>query len=191
LESEQKFQGFGVSGCATCDGFFFKDKEVIVVGGGNAASEEALYLTNHCKKVYLVHRRDSLRSEKIIQDRIFANDKIEMIWNHQLLEVLGDENPKNVTGAILENTQNGERKEMKIDGIFIAIGHKPATSIFKNSGIDLDKEGYVITQPGTSFTNIEGIYAAGDVQDKIYRQAVTAAGSGCMAALDAERFLNG
>ena len=168
LESEQKFQGFGVSGCATCDGFFFKDKEVIVVGGGNAASEEALYLTNHCKKVYLVHRRDSLRSEKIIQDRIFANDKIEMIWNHQLLEVLGDENPKNVTGAILENTQNGERKEMKIDGIFIAIGHKPATSIFKNSGIDLDKEGYVITQPGTSFTNIEGIYAAGDVQDKIY-----------------------
>ena len=157
LESEQKFQGFGVSGCATCDGFFFKDKEVIVVGGGNAASEEALYLTNHCKKVYLVHRRDSLRSEKIIQDRIFANDKIEMIWNHQLLEVLGDENPKNVTGAILENTQNGERKEMKIDGIFIAIGHKPATSIFKNSGIDLDKEGYVITQPGTSFTNIEGI----------------------------------
>ena len=191
LESEKKFQGFGVSGCATCDGFFFKDKEVIVVGGGNAASEEALYLTNHCKKVYLVHRRDSLRSEKIIQDRIFANDKIEMIWNHQLLEVLGDENPKNVTGAILENTQNGERKEMKIDGIFIAIGHKPATSIFKNSGIDLDKEGYVITQPGTSFTNIEGIYAAGDVQDKIYRQAVTAAGSGCMAALDAERFLNG
>ncbi|MFT4717745.1 MAG: thioredoxin reductase (NADPH) [Rickettsiales bacterium] len=190
LESEQKFQGFGVSGCATCDGFFFKDKEVIVVGGGNAASEEALYLTNHCKKVYLVHRRDSLRSEKIIQDRIFANDKIEMIWNHQLLEVLGDENPKNVTGAILENTQNGEKKEMKIDGIFIAIGHKPATSIFENSGIDLDKEGYVITHPGTSLTNIEGIYAAGDVQDKIYRQAVTAAGSGCMAALDAERFLN-
>ena len=190
LESEQKFQGFGVSGCATCDGFFFKNKEVIVVGGGNAAVEEAIYLTNHCSKVYLVHRRDSLRAEKILQDRLFDNKKIEMIWNHQLIEILGDENPKNVTGAILENTQNGQKKEMKIDGVFVAIGHKPATTIFENSGLTLDKGGYIVTKAGTTLTNIAGIYAAGDVQDKIYRQAVTAAGSGCMAALDAERFLS-
>ncbi|MDA7705672.1 thioredoxin-disulfide reductase [Rickettsiales bacterium] len=190
LETEQKFQGFGVSGCATCDGFFFKDKEAIVVGGGNVAVEEAIYLTNHCKKVYLVHRRDSLRAEKILQDRLFANDKIELIWNHKLIEILGDEDPKNVTGAILENTQNGHKKEMNIDGIFIAIGHKPATKIFENTGLKLDDEGYVVTKAGTSMTNIDGIYAAGDVQDKIYRQAVTAAGSGCMAALDAERFLS-
>ena len=190
LESEQKFQGFGVSGCATCDGFFFKNKEVIVVGGGNAAVEEAIYLTNHCSKVYLVHRRDSLRAEKILQDRLFDNKKIEMIWNHQLIEILGDENPKNVTGAILENTQNGQKKEMKIDGVFVAIGHKPATTIFENSGLTLDKGRYIVTKAGTTLTNIAGIYAAGDVQDKIYRQAVTAAGSGCMAALDAERFLS-
>ena len=190
LESEQKFQGFGVSGCATCDGFFFKNKEVIVVGGGNAAVEEAIYLTNHCSKVYLVHRRDSLRAEKILQDRLFDNKKIEMIWNHQLIEILGDENPKNVTGAILENTQNGQKKEMKIDVVFVAIGHKPATTIFENSGLTLDKGGYIVTKAGTTLTNIAGIYAAGDVQDKIYRQAVTAAGSGCMAALDAERFLS-
>ena len=190
LESEQKFQGFGVSGCATCDGFFFKNKEVIVVGGGNAAVEEAIYLTNHCSKVYLVHRRDSLRAEKILQYRLFDNKKIEMIWNHQLIEILGDENPKNVTGAILENTQNGQKKEMKIDGVFVAIGHKPATTIFENSGLTLDKGGYIVTKAGTTLTNIAGIYAAGDVQDKIYRQAVTAAGSGCMAALDAERFLS-
>jgi len=190
LESEQKFQGFGVSGCATCDGFFFKNKEVIVVGGSNAAVEEAIYLTNHCSKVYLVHRRDSLRAEKILQDRLFDNKKIEMIWNHQLIEILGDENPKNVTGAILENTQNGQKKEMKIDGVFVAIGHKPATTIFENSGLTLDKGGYIVTKAGTTLTNIAGIYAAGDVQDKIYRQAVTAAGSGCMAALDAERFLS-
>jgi thioredoxin reductase (NADPH) len=178
LETEQKFQGFGVSGCATCDGFFFKDKEVIVVGGGNVAVEEAIYLTNHCKKVYLVHRRDSLRAEKILQDRLFTNDKIEILWNQQLIEILGDENPKNVTGAILKNTQNGNEEKRKIDGIFIAIGHKPATSIFTNSGLKLDDEGYIITKAGTSMTNIDGIYAAGDVQDKIYRQAVTAAGSG-------------
>jgi thioredoxin reductase (NADPH) len=190
LETEQKFQGFGVSGCATCDGFFFKDKEVIVVGGGNVAVEEAIYLTNHCSKVYLVHRRDTLRAEKILQDRLFANDKIEIIWDHKLIEILGDENPKNVTAAILENTKNAEQRKMKIDGIFIAIGHKPATVIFENSGLKLDDEGYIITKAGTSMTNIDGIYAAGDVQDKIYRQAVTAAGSGCVAALDAERFLS-
>jgi thioredoxin reductase (NADPH) len=190
LETEQKFQGFGVSGCATCDGFFFKNKEVIVVGGGNVAVEEALYLTNHCSKVYLVHRRDTLRAEKILQDRLFANDKIEIIWDHKLIEILGDENPKNVTAAILENTKNAEQKKIKIDGIFIAIGHKPATVIFENSGLKLDDEGYIITKAGTSMTNIDGIYASGDVQDKIYRQAVTAAGSGCMAALDVERFLS-
>ena len=190
LKTEQKFQGFGVSGCATCDGFFFKDKEVIVVGGGNVAVEEAIYLTNHCKKVYLVHRRDCLRAEKILQDRLFTNDKIEVLWNQKLVEIKGDENPKNVTGAILEDTQNGSKKEMPINGIFIAIGHKPATSIFENSGLKLDEEGYIVTKAGTSMTNIDGIYAAGDVQDKIYRQAVTAAGSGCMAALDAERFLS-
>lgn len=190
LETEQKFQGFGVSGCATCDGFFFKDREVIVVGGGNVAVEEAIYLTNHCSKVYLVHRRDTLRAEKILQDRLFANDKIEIIWDHKLIEILGDENPKNVTAAILENTKNAEQRKMKIDGIFIAIGHKPATVIFENSGLKLDDEGYIITKAGTSMTNIDGIYAAGDVQDKIYRQAVTAAGSGCVAALDAERFLS-
>jgi thioredoxin reductase (NADPH) len=190
LETEQKFQGFGVSGCATCDGFFFKNKEVIVVGGGNVAVEDALYLTNHCSKVYLVHRRDTLRAEKILQDRLFANDKIEIIWDHKLIEILGDENPKNVTAAILENTKNAEQKKIKIDGIFIAIGHKPATVIFENSGLKLDDEGYIITKAGTSMTNIDGIYASGDVQDKIYRQAVTAAGSGCMAALDVERFLS-
>ncbi len=190
LETEQKFQGFGVSGCATCDGFFFKDKEVIVVGGGNVAVEEAIYLTNHCKKVYLVHRRDSLRAEKILQDRLFSNDRIEVLWNKKLVEIKGEKNPKNVNGAILEDTKDGSKKEMPINGIFIAIGHKPATSIFENSGLKLDNEGYIITQAGTSITNIDGIYASGDVQDKIYRQAVTAAGSGCMAALDAERFLS-
>lgn len=190
LETEQKFQGFGVSGCATCDGFFFKDKDVIVVGGGNVAVEEAIYLTNHCKKVYLVHRRDSLRAEKILQDRLFSNDRIEVLWNKKLIEIKGEQNPRNVNGAILEDTKDGSKKEMPINGIFIAIGHKPATSIFENSGLKLDNEGYIITQAGTSITNIDGIYASGDVQDKIYRQAVTAAGSGCMAALDAERFLS-
>ena len=189
LESEKKFQGFGVSGCATCDGFFFKNKEVIVVGGGNSAVEEALYLTNHAKKVYVVHRRDSFKSEKILQDRLFKNAKIEVIWNHQLHEVLGSSEPKSVTGAILKNTQNGELKEMAIDGVFIAIGHKPNTDIFKNTGLKLDEEGYIITKAGTTQTGIAGIYAAGDVQDKIYRQAVTAAGTGCMAALEVEKYL--
>ena len=189
LESEKKFQGFGVSGCATCDGFFFRGKEVIVVGGGNSAVEEALYLTNHASKVYIVHRRDSFRSEKILQDRLFRNPKIEVIWNHALEEVVGSETPKTVTGARLKNTVTGEILEMKIDGIFIAIGHKPNSDLFKNTGLAIDSEGYILTKPDSTSTNIPGVYAAGDIQDKIYRQAVTAAGTGCMAALEIEKFL--
>lgn len=189
LESEKKFQGFGVSGCATCDGFFFKNKEVIVVGGGNSAVEEALYLTNHAKKVYVVHRGEKFKAEKILQDRLFKNSKIEVIWNHALEEVIGSENPKSVTAARLKDVVSGEIREMKIDGIFIAIGHKPNSDLFKNTGLDIDKEGYLITKPNSTATNIPGVYAAGDIQDKIYRQAVTAAGSGCMAALEIEKFL--
>ena len=189
LESEKKFQGFGVSGCATCDGFFFKNKEVIVVGGGNTAVEEAIYLTNHASKVYLVHRRDELRAEKITQDRLFKNPKVEVIWDHVLEEVLGDEQPKSVTGAKLKNTKDGSIKEMKIDGIFIAIGHKPNSDIFKDTGLDIDEEGYLITDSDSTATKIKGVFAAGDIQDKIYRQAVTAAGTGCMAALEVERLL--
>lgn len=189
LESEKKFQGFGVSGCATCDGFFFKNKDVIVVGGGNSAVEEALYLTNQARKVYVVHRRDSFKAEKILQDRLFQSSKIEVIWNHVLEEVVGSENPKSVTGARLKNMVNGQSHEMKIDGIFIAIGHKPNSDLFKNTGLEIDQEGYLITKPNSTATNISGIYAAGDIQDKIYRQAVTAAGSGCMAALEVEKFL--
>ncbi len=189
LESEKKFQGFGVSGCATCDGFFFKKKEVIVVGGGNSAVEEALYLTNHASKVYVVHRRDKFKSEKILQDRLFNNPKIEVIWNHALEEVLGSESPRSVTGARLKNTVDGSIKEMKIDGIFIAIGHKPNSDIFRGTGLDIDEEGYILTKKGTATTNIVGVFAAGDIQDKIYRQAVTAAGTGCMAALEVEKFL--
>ncbi len=188
LESETKFQGFGVSGCATCDGFFFRGKEVMVVGGGNTAVEEALYLTNHASKVYVVHRRDSFRAEKILQDRLFKNPKIEVIWNHALEEVRGTENPRSVTHAVLKNTISGELTERAIDGIFIAIGHKPNTDIFKGI-IDMDDEGYIITKPGFTQTNIPGVFAAGDVQDKIFRQAVTAAGTGCMAALECEKFL--
>jgi thioredoxin reductase (NADPH) len=188
LESEKEFQGFGVSGCATCDGFFFKNQKVMVIGGGNTAVEEALYLTNHASHVLLVHRRDSLRSEKILRDRLFKNPKIEVLWNHHLKEVLGNMQPKTVTGALLENSLTGEEKKVDIDGIFVAIGHKPNTQLFTGA-IDMDAEGYIITKPGTTKTNIEGVFAAGDVQDKIYRQAVTAAGTGCMAALEAEKFL--
>ena len=188
LESETKFQGFGVSGCATCDGFFFRGKEVMVVGGGNTAVEEALYLTNHASKVYVVHRRDSFRAEKILQDRLFKNPKIEVIWNHALEEVKGTENPRSVTHAVIKNTVSGELTTRPIDGIFIAIGHKPNTDIFKGI-IDMDDEGYILTKPGFTQTNIPGVFAAGDVQDKIFRQAVTAAGTGCMAALECEKFL--
>ena len=189
LESEKKFQGFGVSGCATCDGFFFKNKEVIVVGGGNSAVEEALYLTNHAKKVYVVHRGDKFKAEKILQDRLFKNPKIEVIWNAALDEVLGSENPKSVTGARLKKTVDGSFREMPIDGIFIAIGHKPNSDLFKKTGLEIDAEGYITTKPNSTATNIPGVFAAGDIQDKIYRQAVTAAGSGCMAALEIEKFL--
>jgi thioredoxin reductase (NADPH) len=189
LESEKKFQGFGVSGCATCDGFFFKNKEVIVVGGGNSAVEEALYLTNHAKKVYVVHRGAKFKAEKILQERLFKNPKIEVIWNHALDEVLGSEDPKSVTGARLKNTIDGSLKEMPIDGIFIAIGHKPNSDLFKKTGLEIDAEGYITTKPNSTATNIPGVFAAGDIQDKIYRQAVTAAGTGCMAALEIEKFL--
>ena len=189
LESEKKFQGFGVSGCATCDGFFFKNKEVIVVGGGNSAVEEALYLTNHAKKVYVVHRGEKFKAEKILQERLFKNPKIEVIWQHALDEVLGSENPKSVTGARLKNTVDGSFREMPIDGIFIAIGHKPNSDLFKKTGLEIDAEGYITTKPNSTATNIPGVFAAGDIQDKIYRQAVTAAGSGCMAALEIEKFL--
>jgi len=190
LPSEKKFQGYGVSGCATCDGFFFKNKEVMVIGGGNSAIEEAIYLTNHASKVYVVHRRDKFRGEKIMQDRLFSNKKIEVIWNHELDEVLGSEAPKLVTSARLKNTVDGSIKEMKIDGIFIAIGHKPNSEMFKNTGIEIDSEGYINTKPDSTATSVKGVFAAGDIQDKIYRQAVTAAGTGCMAALEVERLLS-
>ena len=188
IPSEKKFSGFGVSACATCDGFFFKGKEVIVVGGGNSAVEEALYLTGMASKVYLVHRRDKLRAEKILQDRLFAHDKIECIWDSQLVEILGDDNPPSVTGVKLKNTKDGTILEKKIDGVFIAIGHDPATQIFKGQ-VNMDDENYIITQPDSTQTSVDGVYAAGDVKDKTYRQAVTAAGMGCMAALEAEKYL--
>jgi thioredoxin reductase (NADPH) len=188
LPSEKKFQGYGVSGCATCDGFFFRGKNVAVVGGGNSAVEEALYLTNHAAKVTVIHRKDKFRAEKILQDRLFANNKINVLWNNELEEVLGTEDPLSVTGARLKNSLNGEKTEHSFDGIFIAIGHKPNTDIFNNV-LEMDSEGYIITPKGSVTTNIPGVFAAGDVQDKIYRQAVTAAGTGCMAALDAAKFL--
>ncbi len=188
LESEQKFQGFGVSACATCDGFFYRDKPVCVIGGGNTAVEEALYLTNFASKVTLVHRRDEFRAEKIMQDRLFANPKIEVIWDSVLDEVMGQDMPPGVTAAKLRNVKTGNIQQIDVDGVFIAIGHKPNTEIFSGQ-INLDDEGYIITQPGSTTTNIAGIFAAGDVQDKIYRQAITAAGTGCMSALEAERYL--
>ena len=189
LPSEQKFQGYGVSACATCDGFFFKEKEVAVIGGGNSAVEEALFLTNFASKVYLVHRRDALRSEKILQERLFKNKKINIIWNSELAEITGEENPTNVTGITLKSTIDGTMTELNVDGVFIAIGHDPATQIFK-SQINMDDEGYIITEPDSTLTNINGVYAAGDVRDKTYRQAVTAAGMGCMAALEAEKYIS-
>jgi thioredoxin reductase (NADPH) len=189
LPSEQKFQGYGVSACATCDGFFFKEKEVAVIGGGNSAVEEALFLTSFASKVHLVHRRDSLRSEKILQERLFKNEKINVIWNSELNEIVGEENPMNVTGIKLKSTVDDTISDLKVDGVFIAIGHDPATQIFKGQ-VDMDDSGYIITQPDSTLTNIEGVYAAGDVKDKIYRQAVTAAGMGCMAALEAEKYIS-
>jgi len=189
LPSEEKFQGYGVSSCATCDGFFFKEKVVAVIGGGNSAVEEALFLTNFATKVYLVHRRDTLRSEKILQERLFKNKKIKMIWNSELAEIVGEENPLNVTGIKLKSSIDETLTDLKVDGVFIAIGHDPATQIFKGQ-INMDDEGYIITEPDSTLTNINGVYAAGDVKDKTYRQAVTAAGMGCMAALEAEKYIS-
>lgn len=188
LPSESKFQGFGVSGCATCDGFFFRNKEVVVVGGGNTAVEEAIYLTNHASKVTVIHRRDSFRAEKILQERLFQNPKINVIWDSVLEEILGTDEPLGVTGIKIKNLKTNEISDLKVDGVFIAIGHAPNTALFKNSLV-LDQEGYIITKAGSTETNIEGVFAAGDVQDKIFRQAVTAAGTGCMAALQAGKFL--
>jgi len=188
LESEKKFQGFGVSACATCDGFFFRGKEVMVVGGGNTAVEEALYLTNHATKVTLVHRRDFLRAEKILQDRLFKNPKIQVVWDTAVDEVVGKEGPLSVTGVKLKNVKTGALQQLNVDGLFVAIGHTPNTELFKGV-LDMDENGYLVTAADSTRTNIPGVFAAGDVQDHVYRQAVTAAGTGCMAALEADRFL--
>ncbi|MDD3724749.1 MAG: thioredoxin-disulfide reductase [Bacteroidales bacterium] len=187
LESEEKFRGLGVSACATCDGFFYRNQVVGVVGGGDTACEEASYLANICKKVYMFVRRDKLRASKPMQDRVMKNDKIEIMWNHKPIEVLGDNN--GVNGVMLENTKTKELQKVDLTGFFLAIGHHPNSDIFKGQ-IDTNAEGYIITKNGTSHTNIPGVFAAGDVQDFTYRQAITAAGSGCRAAIDAERFLS-
>ena len=188
LESEHKFKGFGISACATCDGFFFKDQTVIVVGGGNSAVEEALFLTKFASKVILIHRRDQLRAEKILQDRLFKNKKVEVLWNSKVVEFMGDENPMTLKKVILENTEDHKKSTLEINGAFIAIGHDPATSLFKGK-LEMDNENYIITKNESTETSIKGVFAAGDVRDKIYRQAVTAAGMGCMAALEAEKFI--
>ena len=189
LDSEQKFRGFGVSACATCDGFFFKDKEVAVVGGGNAAVEEAMFLTKFASKVKLIHRRNELRAEKMLQEKLRANKKIEIIWDSVVEEVLGSKEPKGVNGLKIKNVTDNKISELKLDGLFVAIGHDPATSLFKDQ-LKMDKEGYLLTKPDSTETNIPGVFAAGDVKDKIFRQAVTAAGMGCMAALEAEKHLS-
>ena len=188
LETENKFKGFGISACATCDGFFFKDQNIIVVGGGNSAVEEALYLTNFASKVTLVHRRDKLRAEKILQERLFKHPKIEIIWNHTVDEFIGSEEPLSLNKIKLKNTNDNTHKFIDASGAFIAIGHDPSTSLFKNK-IKMDEENYIITKSDSTETNIKGIFAAGDVKDKVFRQAVTAAGMGCMAALEAEKFI--
>ena len=190
LPGEKKFQGFGVSGCATCDGFFFKGKEICVVGGGNTAMEEALYLTHHASKVTLIHRRDSFRGEKIMQDRVMNHPKISVVWDSVVEDIVGDETPTlAVTGVRVKNVKTGAVTTIPAAGIFVAIGHDPATKIFKGQ-LTMDAEGYIITAPDSTATNVEGVYAAGDVKDKVFRQAVTAAGMGCMAALEAERLLS-
>ena len=189
LKSEQEFRGFGVSACATCDGFFFKEKEVAVVGGGNAAVEEAMFLTKFASKVYLIHRRNELRAEKMLQAKLKSNKKIEIIWDTVVEDVIGTKEPKTVNALKIKNVKDNKVKDLKVDGLFIAIGHDPATSLFKDQ-LKMDKEGYLITQPDSTATNIPGVFAAGDVKDKIFRQAVTAAGMGCMSALEAEKYLS-
>jgi thioredoxin reductase (NADPH) len=188
LPSEENFQGFGVSACATCDGFFYREKEVVVVGGGNTAVEEALFLTNFASKVTLVHRRDALRSEKILEQRLFAHEKIEVVWDHVVEEILGDTDPLGVTGARVKNVKTGETSVIPAHGVFIAIGHSPSTELFADQ-LDIDDGGYIIKAADSTQTSVPGVFAAGDVTDKIYRQAVTAAGMGCMAALEAEKFI--
>jgi thioredoxin reductase (NADPH) len=188
LPSEQKFKGYGVSACATCDGFFYKGKNVVVVGGGNSAVEEALFLTNFADKVTVVHRREGFRAERILQDRLFKNPKISVVWNNAVEEVIGSENPPKVTAVRLKNVKTGAIAEMPIDGLFVAIGHSPATELIKDK-LEMKPSGYIKTAPFSTATSVPGVFAAGDVTDETYRQAVTAAGMGCMAALEAERFL--
>lgn len=188
LPSEEKFKGFGVSACATCDGFFYRNRKVLVIGGGNTAVEEALFLTKFASKVTLVHRRDNLRAEKILQERLFKNPKVEIIWDHELAEVKGTENPSGVTGAVLRGVKNGKTREVPADGVFVAIGHAPASELVKDQ-LELHNGGYVKVEPGSTRTSVPGVFAAGDLTDHIYRQAVTSAGMGCMAALDAEHWL--
>ncbi|MEZ5733098.1 MAG: thioredoxin-disulfide reductase [Paracoccaceae bacterium] len=188
LPSEEKFKGFGVSACATCDGFFYRGKEVVVIGGGNTAVEEALFLTNFASKVTLIHRRDTLRSEKILQDRLFKNPKIETLWNHTVEEILGTEAPLGVTGVRVKHVETGAVSDLPCDGFFVAIGHAPASELVKDQ-LELHNGGYVKVRPGSTHTSIPGVFAAGDLTDHVYRQAVTSAGMGCMAALDAERWL--
>lgn len=188
LPSEDKFKGYGVSACATCDGFFYKGKEVLVVGGGNTAVEEALFLTNFASKVTIVHRRDAFRAEKIAQERLFANPKVEVVWDSVLEEVLGANDPKTVNGVRLKNVKTGRITNLRVDGVFIAIGHVPATDLFKGQ-LEMKVGGYLVTAPDTTHTSIPGVFAAGDVKDDVFRQAVTAAGMGCMAALEADRYL--
>jgi thioredoxin reductase (NADPH) len=191
LPSEERFKGFGVSACATCDGFFFKEKDVLVVGGGNTAVEEAIYLSHLARKVIVVHRRDSFRAERIMQERLLARDNVEVVWDSAIEEVLGKGGfPPSVTGARLKNVRTGEKSEISVDGIFIAIGHEPAVALFRDQ-LRLKPNGYIWTAPDSTATNVEGVFAAGDVTDDVYRQAVTAAGMGCMAALEAEKYLDG
>jgi thioredoxin reductase (NADPH) len=188
LPGEQKFKGYGVSACATCDGFFYRNREVLVIGGGNTAVEEALFLTNFASKVTVVHRRDQFRAERILQERLFRNPKISVIWHSVLEDVVGDDNPLKVKGVVLRNVKTGELTEMRADGVFIAIGHSPASELFTDQ-IEMKRGGYIKTAPFSTATSVPGVFAAGDVTDDVYRQAVTAAGQGCMAALESERYL--